>query len=231
MVANVIDRIGLGIYTPSEAARYARVHTSTMSRWIHGDCRGLPAVDAQLANNEERVVTFLDFVQALAVRAIRHKERVPLDKIREAIQNAKKYYNLEYPLARKHTTYLFRGEVYVRLEVEDENEFSQVSGVGKGQLAHNKVIELYMENLSFDDESGLADEYKPFLYRDREVRINPKIRFGQPIVEPCGYSAEALIDAVETEGGIESAAHVYGVDPDDVRAAIAYDDYLRGPSA
>jgi hypothetical protein len=32
--------LGLGMYTPAEAAMYARVSTQLMSRWIHGSAAG-----------------------------------------------------------------------------------------------------------------------------------------------------------------------------------------------
>jgi len=230
MVANVKEKIGLGIYTPAEAARYARVHTATLARWIHGDDRGHAVVDAQLSGDQDRIITFLDFVQALAIRAIRTRHRLPLSKIRDAVSYTKERHGLTHPLARKHTTYLFRGNLYVRLETETDHEFMQVSGIGKDQLAHAKVIELYMENLSFD-ATGLASTYRPFESRDRVVVMDPQRRFGQPLLDSCAYTIEALIGAVETEGGIDAAATAYGVEREDVLAAIAYDDYLRGPSA
>ena len=234
MVANVKEKIGLGIYTPAEAARYARVHTATLARWIHGDDRGRAVVDAQLSGDQDRIITFLDFVQALAIRAIRTRHRLPLSKIRDAVSYTRQRLGLTYPLARKHTTYLFRGDLYVRLETENEEEFitdyMQVSGIGKDQLAHAKVIELYMENLSFD-ATGLASTYRPFEYKDRVVVMDPQRRFGQPMLDSCAYTIEALIGAVDTEGGIDAAAAAYGVEREDVLAAIAYDDYLRGPSA
>jgi len=227
MVANVREKIGLGIYTPAEAARYARIHTATMARWIHGDQRGSAVVEAELEGSGERIVTFLDFVQALAIRAIRTRHRVPLSKIREGVRYSKDRHGLPHPLARKHATYLFRGELYIRLESEDEATFSQISGIGKGQLAHSKVIELFMENMSFDAE-GLAQLYRPFAYRDRTVVMNPDRMFGQPMLDSCDYSVEALIAAVDSEGGVDAVADVYGVEKDDVLAAIAYDDHLRG---
>ncbi len=85
--ADVTNRTlpNVGLYTPAEAAHYARVPTALMVRWIHGNKQGDAVVTAELPNDIEKTVTFVDFVQSLAIRAIRLHHRVPLQKIREAI--------------------------------------------------------------------------------------------------------------------------------------------------
>ena len=56
--------LGIGLYAPSEAAFYARVSTQLMTRWIHGNKQGSPVVEAEIARSNDKIVTFLDFVQA-----------------------------------------------------------------------------------------------------------------------------------------------------------------------
>jgi uncharacterized protein (DUF433 family) len=58
--------------------------------------------------------------------------------------------------------------------------------------------------------------------------MNPKIRFGEPILDNSGYTPEALFEAAMTEGSIEAAARSYDVSPDQVRICIDYFDYLSG---
>lgn len=225
----VADRtfLGIGLYTPTEAAFYARVHTSTMTRWIHGNRRGEPVVSAKLPGDPERTITFLDLVQALAIRAIRREHHVPLAKIREAVNHAQERYGIEHPFAMRHETYLFGKEVHI--EVPDVG-LVQVSGRHKDQIAMRKVAELYMDDLTFTGE-GLASCYCAFERNGRKIVIDPSRRLGQPLIESCGYTAQALLDACRTEASVEAAVEICGVDREDVELAIRYEDYLLGPAA
>ena len=216
--------LNVGLYTPAEAAYYARVHTSTMKRWIHGDRRGAPVVHAELRDDPNKTVTFLDFVQALAIRAIRREHRVPLSKIREAVRHAQKRYGVPYPFAmQRHKTYLFERDVVIDLQVG----LVQISGKRKDQILIREIAELYMEDLSFD-RKGLAAKYRAFAYRDREIVMDPSRRLGQPVVLSCGYTASALLDAYRTEGSVAAAAETHGVSPEDIELVIRYDDFLQG---
>ena len=63
------DKLGIGIYTPEEAAFYARVKTQVLNRWLFGDGRGANVVKPErCGKDEDRIVTFLDLVQAIAIR-------------------------------------------------------------------------------------------------------------------------------------------------------------------
>jgi uncharacterized protein (DUF433 family) len=58
--------------------------------------------------------------------------------------------------------------------------------------------------------------------------MNPKVRFGEPILDNSGYTPEALFEAAKTEGSIEDAARNYGVDIDQIKICVDYFDYLSG---
>jgi hypothetical protein len=87
---------GNGLYTVKEAARYARTTTATVSRWVYGSPAGdrvFPSVPA-----DEKFISFVDFVQVLAVRNLRFHYGVSLQKIRDALDAAEKRIVIEYPL-------------------------------------------------------------------------------------------------------------------------------------
>ena len=227
MTTRRADLVGIGIYTPSEAAYYARVTTQTMVRWVHGSRRGDPVFRAQLEGDTEKTVTFLDLVQALAIRAIRREFKVPLPKIREAVEEASQRYSVDYPFAMHHKTFLFDKEIHIELPKLGS---VQISGKQKGQLIERVIAEPYLVDLTFSDE-GLAVQYRAFEYRGRCVVIDPARRLGQPIIKPCNCLADSLLDAYRSEGSVGAAARAYGVDEDDVLFAIQYDDHLGGRTA
>lgn len=222
------EYIGKGIYTPRQAARYARLKTATLTRWVHGSSVGASALRPELRSDPDMFVTFLDLIQALAVRAIRLSDKVPLQRIRQVIDIAHEQYEIDYPFARKHTTYLFDDDIVLRLR---DDLLIQITGKYKGNQLINEVIETYAEDLVHDDNTGLARRYEPLKYRDRTVVLDPSIRFGEPIVEPCGYTVDVLITAVKTEGNVSRAARAYGVTDDDIKTAQRYDDWILGVAA
>ncbi|MBN2447218.1 MAG: hypothetical protein JXO22_10855 [Phycisphaerae bacterium] len=223
--------LGLGIYTPAEAAHYARVTTQMMTRWIHGTRTAAAVVCAQLPDDDERTVTFLDFVQALTIRAIRRERNVPLQKIREAVATATEHYNVPYPFAVQHRTFLYDNDIHIELPTKSPGHqtVTQISGQLKGQTLIREIAEPHLEDLSFS--GGLASCYKAFEAQGRNITLDPTRRFGQPMVDNCDYSVAALLHAYQTEGSVRAAAEALGVSNDDVLMAIRYDDHLRGNSA
>jgi hypothetical protein len=223
MVAAPDNLLGIGIYTPAEAALYARAPERMVRRWFYGTTHRPAVLQPQLEDTEEKLLTFLDFVQTMAIRAIRLTYKVPLQRIREAIRLTETEYQLKYPLARRHTTYLFEHEVVIRLGAE---EYVQVSGKHKRNRLIAKVVEPYMRNLDYGPE-GLANAYLAFTWNNLAVTMNPLIRFGEPLLPSCGYTAQALWDAYKAEGSVESAASAYGVKQEEVELACAFFDYLN----
>jgi uncharacterized protein (DUF433 family) len=227
---SVADKLGVGIYSVAEAARYARVSTKLVDRWIFGTGPGDAVISPQA--RQEKVITFIDFVQTMAIRAIRQVHKVPLQKIRQAVQIAEQEYGLSHPFARKHTTFLAGAEISIKIGIDEQGqaEYVEASGPHRRNRLLTKVVEIYLLDLTFDDQS-LASQYCAFRYGDAVVDMKPTIRFGEPLVTSCGYSAQTLWEASKSEGSIEAAAKAYGVRAEEIEVACRYYDYLLGKSA
>lgn len=215
---------GSGIYTLTEAAMYARISPVTLQRWLYGNTMGQPVMHPQNEVPSEKFVTFVDFVQALAIHDIRAKHNVSLQKIRDAVNKAEEEYSVQYPFARKHTTYLFRGELFIHVEKDDS--FVQLSGKHTDQPVMTPIVELFLKDVGFNP-TGVAFWYRAFAWKNLEVLMNPRKRFGEPIVVSCGYPAQVLSDACTAEGSFEAAADAYGVKPDEVEIAYRYFDHIQ----
>ena len=212
-----------------------------MTRWVLGDARGKPVIERQLRDSSEKVVTFLDFVQTLAVREVRNRWGVSLQKIRQGVDEARQRYGVDYPLACRHKIFVFgdrktsgHGQIIIRRSDDDdpgEDQYVQLTGKQKGNRLMGPVVEMFLEDLQFDPIKGLASEYCPMSLGDARIVLNPHRRFGEPIVDPGGYTAETLWDATNIEGGIEAAAEAFGVTADEVRLANRYFDLLQNRAA
>jgi uncharacterized protein (DUF433 family) len=228
MIVTPKDILGLGIYTPSEAALYARLSPQTMKRWVHGDERAGAVLEPQLEDDLGKRVTFLDLVQALAIREVRREKKIPLAKIREAISIAKDKYHVEYPFAMRHKTFLWGSDIII--ELPQGGDLVQISGKNKRQLMLREIAELYMGMITFGQD-GLANLFKAFEHEGLKVVIDPTRKLGKPYLPDCDYPAEVLVNAYQTEGSVDAAAQAFGVSAKDVDLAIRYFDYLRGPMA
>jgi hypothetical protein len=259
----IADKLGIGIYTPAEAAFYARVSRRMMSRWVLG-IGGEPVIERQLRDSAEKVVTFLDFVQTLAVREVRNRWGVPLQRIRQGVDEARQHYGIEFPLACRHKIFLFgdrkegRGQIIISRHNDDDsigersvrltgrqgrnripkiNQHAQLTTQKASPLTRtaalesrnrpaSPIVEMFLEDLQFDPTTGLASEYSPMSEGEARIVLNPRRQFGEPIVDPGGYTAETLWDATNVEGGIEAAAEACGVTVGEVRLANRYLDTL-----
>lgn len=221
----IIDAVihGKGLYTLQEASLYARLSTVTLSRWLGSTPgKGDRVVRRDGSLNDEKFVTFVDLVQGLAIHEMRTKYKISLQKIREAVQLATSKYDMQYPLAKRHQTFLFGKDIFI-LPPGHENPI-KATGKNIGQVAAKKIIEMYMEDLGFD-EKGYAASYTPF---QMGIILNPKKNFGEPTLESCGIPAYYLYKAVETEGGIQEASEVFGVTKEEVKRALRFYDILEG---
>ncbi len=233
MVASVSNLLGQGIYTPAEAARFARVKTELITRWIHGTDSGQAVVEAERFGDSERMITFRDFVQALAIRAVRREFKLPLPDIRKAVEYARERYGVAYPFAIRHRTYLFGRKLLIdlpgRLALESPPELVQISAKGRDQLYLREVAEPFLIDLTFDGDDGYASRYVAWQHGEGRIVMDPGRLFGQPVVQSCGHTAQSLLDAYRTEGTVERAAKAFGVKDEEVLLAVDYDDYLTGP--
>src|SRR5258708_7394859 len=121
--------LGSGIYTLHEAALYARVSAQMMSRWMFGTKSRHSVITPQF-KTEDRLVSFFDLVQTLAIREIRiQNPQIALPKFRQAIEIAEKI-GMTYPFARQHCTYLWDETLVIKLPDET---LIEASGKHRGQ--------------------------------------------------------------------------------------------------
>lgn len=242
------DVIGIGLYAPSEAARYAGVSPQKFSRWVFGTSSAKPVIEPQLGRNGERVVTFLDLAQSLSVNDVRTNIAVPLQKIRDAYIRAKTMHKVEYPFAMDGGIFAFGDlktkESQKRCELgvfvpkagfgpKTQEEFReavcvQLTGKKRDNLLMHPIIKKFSRRLVFGAD-GLATEYEVFNKYGHRILIDPNIRFGQPYLEHLGAEAFTLSNAARVEGSPERAARLYRVPLSAVRAAVEYISSLGSP--
>ncbi|MCH8046550.1 MAG: hypothetical protein IID44_22825 [Planctomycetes bacterium] len=234
--------LGVGIYSPGEAARYMRADKNRFRRWIYGRKNSAPVFDPEIPRvDTQELVTFLDFAQALSIQDIRLNIGVPLQRIRQAYEAARHDYGLDYPFAVKHGIFVF-GDlsvpknchlgVYPEGESQDPDSLGsrcvQLTGKNKDNLLIFQIVQKFSKRLAFSTK-GLADEYLAFEKHGYRILMQPDCRFGKPYIEGLVYEAETLSEAAKNEGGVTRASDLYEVPKNAVKAAIAYMQELDTP--
>jgi len=227
--------LGIGIYSPIEAARYARAPSQRFRRWIYGTKKTMPVFDPDIPRDGSReIVTFLDFAQALSVQDVRLNVKVPLQQIREAYETARRDYGLAHPFAVEHGIFVFGNlndpkrcvlGIYPADEEVDRDFLGrkciQLTGKKKGNQLISQVVQEFSKHVAYSPE-GLAEEYCAFEKYGCRILMQPDCRFGKPYIEGLVYEAETLANAAKYEGGSKRASELYEVPENAVKAAIAY---------
>lgn len=225
--------LGVGIYSPKEAALYITrggppVRPQQVSRWIHGQRQSEPVVRAEFPGHRE-IISFLDMVQAMAIRDMRYCKNIPLQRIRQAVAYLRTHHpEVEYPFAHRHETFLIEEtkELAVLLPQDEPEHVLQVSGHDKGQYVHATLLDKYLTRLEFN-EQGQARKWIPVEDHGARIEFDPNIRFGQPRIRPSGYLVQAIAEAAETEG-VKQAAWWYDIPEHQVTLALRYQQQLEG---
>jgi hypothetical protein len=225
-MSNIAPKLGKGVYTIVEAARYARVSPSLLARWVFGSGGG--SVIKSEFDPEERIVSYLDFVQTMAIREFRtQRPWIRLKQFRQACDLARSRLGMPYPFAMKNATFWDGSEIVIVPPGKDAREFVQASGRGRGQMLF-PFVETYLDKLEYDPATGVSNGCNIFRHDSTTIRMRPSISFGEPLL-PSGYSAACIWDAIMVEGGIDQAAKAYSIPPHEVRAAYHFhNDYLVG---
>ncbi len=213
---------GIGIYSATEAACYAKMPRATLASWFFDQGKNAKYRQSQIDDERFKAIGFLDFVEALAIRTLRNNYGVSFQKIRQANDFAKNVFGTEYPFAHEHhETRISNKEIFI-LDKRNPDALTQISGKRQGQTEFTTVVETWMRQLEFGDDD-LANLFIAKQDADGgRIIMDPRRNFGTPTHEGSGYPAEVLWEAAIVEGSIEDAAREYGVDSAAVDLSYRY---------
>lgn len=216
--------IGIGLYTPREAARLAGTKPQSVTRWLRGyDRRGVHHEPLWTPEPETRsdvlTLSFQDLLQLRTVTAFQ-KRGLSTRFIRKAIVRAQERLGQERPFA----TARFRTDgVSILLQVDRDGEDPELENIFTGQKEMANIIERSLRDVEFED-------MLPLLWRPRGraggVLLDPRRAFGAPIEEDTYIPTATLAEAVEAEGSAAAAARLYEIDRRAVDRAVRFETWL-----
>jgi uncharacterized protein (DUF433 family) len=221
-----LSMIGLGLYSPTEAAALTHIEAPKIRRWLCGHSIGdktYPALWKSQLNKfdiEQLYLSFLDLVQLRVAKAFIDEGLTP-QKVRRAIEIGSEIVSSDYPFASAR----FRtdGRTVILHVLQDDGDDKLIDLFSHGQYLMQKVIEPSLKNLEFDGDT--AARWWP-LGRAKGVVIDPHRQFGQPIDDETGVPTSVLAEAAKAEGSAMQAAKRFMVPVTSVHRAVAFEQQL-----
>lgn len=221
--------VGIGLYTPAEAARLVNVPAPKIARWLRGHNVKAAHYDAlwtpQVNLGDGHI--YLGFRDLMEVRVADAflKHGLSAVKIRRAIEVARDLIGDDHPLS----TDRFRTDGRtIFLDISREDGDSRLIDILKSQYAFRDVIAPSLRNIEF--EEGIPSRWWP-LGKAARIVVDPRRSFGRPIEADSGVPAAVLAGAATAEGSPEAAARLWAVTPAAVRRAIAFQRSFDRPKA
>lgn len=220
-----IDRIRCTpAYSFVEAAHYLNLPVSTLSSWFRGQSykhndeirRFQPVI--RLDGEPGEGLSFLNLVEAHVLAAIRREHRIPLQKVRRALE----YVELELGLQRPLTNARFETDG-VDLLVRELEKLVNVSQ--EGQLEIEPVVRTFLRRIKRDPE-GVPIKLYPFTrttVSDTEpepVEIDPRVAFGRPVLAGRGVPTAVLADRFKAGDSLADLAQDYETSTQVIEEAI-----------
>jgi uncharacterized protein (DUF433 family) len=215
----------LPVYTVHDAAHYLRISPSTLTTWVSGRTYRTSAGEklakpliATPGSGHPKLLSFFNVVEGHILSAIRRVHKVPMHKVRRAIDRMEREMHSRHPLidARFQTDGIdLFVEQYERLVDQD------------GQLAIRSAIETSLKRIEWDDgRRGLASRLYPFVYSNQQpdepkvVVIDPRRAFGRPVLVGTGIQTATIASRHRAGDSIESLARDYNLPTSKVEDAI-----------
>ncbi|HWQ35526.1 MAG TPA: DUF433 domain-containing protein [Blastocatellia bacterium] len=225
-----IDPRELPSYTLPEAAHHTGVPLPTLRTWTEGRTYKTETGNKRIKpvilrpDPGESLLSFTNLVEAHVLNAIRRHHQIPMYKVRAALDYLEKKFSSRHPLAEED----FQTDG-VDLFVERFGALINVSQ--HGQLAMQKLLELYLKRIE-RDESGFARRLYPFVRKrsmevtseePRIIVIDPFVSFGRPIIRGTGISTSVIAGRFNAGEGINDLADDYNLSQMQIEEALRFE--------
>lgn len=228
----MVAQLGIGSYTPSEAARLTGVPAYALKRWLfgysyshHGPLTTQPPLwqPQYGVDQEDPLLGFRDLIEARMVGRLRSLG-IGMPTIRACLRTASEIAEDPHPFSSAN----FRtdGKSLFLERISDSGEHDVID-LKLRQHAFAKVIERSFLDLEFDEEKAT----RWFLLPNKQsIVADPERSFGQPITNEGGVPTNRLLQAVSAEGSISKVAKLFEIRSTIVRDAVTFEKTLKEPA-
>lgn len=213
----------LPAYSLAEASHYLRIPLATLRSWVRGRYypteRGKRFFEPllELPDTGLPSLSFVNLVEAHVLDAIRREHKIPLPKVRKALDYVKKKFGSSHPLADlKFQT--DGAELFLA-------RFGELIAVSEaGQLAMSQMLAAHLRRLEHDAEGMVARLY-PFIRKRQPdepkiIVIDPSVSFGRPTIIGTGIPTSIIAERYKAGESIAELAKDYECERGYVEEAV-----------
>jgi len=223
--AQGLTLIGIGLYTPAEAARIIAVPAQKIIRWLRGHEANGKQYDrlwqSQVTMEDGSIILgFRDLMEVKVADAFVQWGLPPV-RVRVVIERAKEIVGDDHPLS---TNRFMTDGSNVFMEVVEEGGDRRLIDLLRGQWTMKSIIEPFLKHVDFG-EDGAPVRWWP-RGRTKKILVDPARSFGQPIESTSHVPTAALAAAAKAEGSVAAAAVAWRVSVAAVRRAVAFQEEI-----
>ena len=225
------------LYPVELAAKMLLLPLSTLKAWVFGaDWRDRKANRIRHfepliipPENDEKMLSFVNLVEAHVLKSIRRKYLVQMFRTRDAIEHLKQKYETLHPLADVDL-YASGSDLFIQ-------ELGQLINVTRGkQVAMQEMLEAHLKRLDRSIE-GLTTRLYPFVVSKPVIRIgstvfdeppkliaiDPFVSFGRPVIAGTNIRTEIIAERWWAGDSMDELAADYGLGRNVIEAAVRYE--------
>ncbi len=210
-------------YSIGEGAGYLRLPVSTLRSWLLGqhyvvsEQRKFFRPVIEIADRKQRLMSFINLVEAFVLAGIRRQHEVPLPKVRKAVDYLRRTFKTPRPLAEEQ----FQTD---GVDLFVERMGSLIGATQEGQMQMREIIRGRLERVRRDPK-GVPEKIVLFAAsRERaagaDVVIDPRLSFGRPVLDGLGVRTSVLAERFDAGDSIDQLAREYAAPADAVQNAI-----------
>jgi uncharacterized protein (DUF433 family) len=218
--------LNLGIYTIPQAAALSSISTSRLRRWIDGyrttkGTNQIPLIDRDFTKIDNHIaLSFLELIDILFVREFL-KRGVSIQTIRKTHDAARLLVNDRHPFSTRQ----FRTDGRdIFAQIVRESGDSLLTSLVTGQNNLHQIVDPFLSEV-IDFDKYYANSWWPN-GKESGVVLDPRRRFGKPILSESGIPTEAIAICYSVEDSVEMVARIYDVSTIEVERALIFEDKI-----
>ncbi len=215
------DPSDIPFYSQRDIAAAVKIPYSTLRRWLlplsgtsHGEGYDAPLIIGPQGAYGR--LSFTNLAEAYMIAELRRKTNVGLREIRKAVWFLRHKFGISRPL--------FDNRLWAGSGIYMDHEKGLIDLSRTGQFVFEEVVRAYLSRVEIDP-SGMPRQLYPWVMNTekKNVLIDPRIRFGQPVIAGTGIMTLTIHERFEAGETLDAIARSYEIDDTLVKDALAYE--------
>ena len=217
----------LPAYSFADAGRLLTVNPSTIRNWAKGHEHFRPVLTVPTESVVD-AISFFNLIETFVLDELRRRHRFSLQELRPYIAYMRDTFpTATYPLAQVDL-FVSNNELFGRFGK------SQLVNISRGgQLVLEEVLRDLLERVEKGPSGEGIVKLFPFITRQRTidsprvVEVNPRVRFGQPVIAGTGIPTAVVAQRFAGGDSIAKLAEEYDRTTEQIEQVIQYESARR----